>query len=499
MRAVGYCRYSTENQDDNSIAYQLEAIQKHCLSHGFVLTNIYTDEARSGTNLDREGFRRMEQDAGNKMFDAVIFYDQSRLSRNVIDWFTLRDKFRQMNIQLLSCTETIGEADNPASFLSESMKAIISQHFVMETRKKSMAGTASRARECIFLGGIAPLGYDIADGKYCINEHEAGIVRLIFELYAAGYGYKYICGKMKEHGYKSKRGGEIGTNALIPILNNERYIGTYFWNKIKTKYFGKYAGGGLNPDVIKVENGIPAIIDKNLWDEVHKRMGSNLKARDKTNKVDAKYLLSGLIRCDKCGSAFSGNYKRNSKGLVTRYYTCSNRLNRKGCDCKAMNASELEVLVVTLLKNEFLNSDIIERSADMIIGKLGSAVKDKKKQIGDLKKQASEIGGKIHNLLKAVAEGMPGSTVREMINNLEREKALLEQSIIDIEASPEDDIDRDKLIKRMRQDSYELINEPEKLRDVVKKYITKIVISDTQVEITSFGDVVSKDNSGRGT
>lgn len=90
---------------------------------------------------------------------------------------------------------------------------------------------------------------------------------------------------------------------------NERYIGTYFWNKVMTKYFGKWAGGGLNPNVVRTENGMPAIITKKLWNEAQKRMSENLKPRNKTNKAGVEYLLSGLIRCEKCGSAFSGNYK----------------------------------------------------------------------------------------------------------------------------------------------------------------------------------------------
>lgn len=125
-------------------------------------------------------------DAKSKMFDAIVFYDLSRISRNVVDWFNVREQFRQLNVALLSCTETIGDADDPASFLSESMKAIISQHFVMETRKKVIAGQASKAKTGVFLGGIAPLGYDIENGRYVINNYESEAVKLIFELYAAG-------------------------------------------------------------------------------------------------------------------------------------------------------------------------------------------------------------------------------------------------------------------------------------------------------------------------
>lgn len=163
-----------------------------------------------------------------------------------------------------------------------------------------------------------------------------------------------------------------------------------------------------------------------------------------------------------------------------------------------MNADELEVLVVTLLKDEFLNSDIIERSADKIIEKVGSNDKDKRKQVGDLKKQISEISGKLSNLSKFIEDGFPSVTIRDRITSLERERALIEQTIIEIETRSDMKIDRYELIQRMKKDSDELFNEPDKLRDVIKKYITKIVISDSQAEITSFGDVVSSEASGRG-
>lgn len=284
LKAVAYARYSTMNQDDNSIAYQMEAIQKYCTANNHVLINIYADEAKSGFNTERNNFQRMIQDAEKQSFDAVVFYDLSRISRNIVDWFTARERFRQIGVKLLSCTEILGEADDPSSFLTEGMKAIISQHFVMETRKKVIAGQASKAKEGVFLGGIPPLGYSVENGKYVVNTYEAEAVKLIFELYAGGYGYKYICKVLKDKGYKSKRGGLIGANAIKPILQNERYVGTYSWNRVKTKYFGKWAGGDLNPDVVRIENGCPAIIEKKLWDEVVSRMNSKQELEIKPMK-----------------------------------------------------------------------------------------------------------------------------------------------------------------------------------------------------------------------
>ena len=96
-RAAAYARYSTDNQDDNSIAYQMEAIQAYCQKYNLSLVNIFSDEASTGYNDKRNNFQKMIQAAENKEFDCIVIYDISRLSRNVKDWFSIRDKLRRLD------------------------------------------------------------------------------------------------------------------------------------------------------------------------------------------------------------------------------------------------------------------------------------------------------------------------------------------------------------------------------------------------------------------
>jgi len=56
------------------------------------------------------------------------------------------------------------------------------------------------------------------------------------------------------------------------LSDNSNYIGIYSWNKHHNKYFGKWAGGGENPDAVRIENAIPPIIDIETWERVQKRM-----------------------------------------------------------------------------------------------------------------------------------------------------------------------------------------------------------------------------------
>lgn len=492
--AVAYARYSTDNQDENSIAYQMDAIQTYCKKHELSLVNLYADEARTGYNDKRDNFQRMIEDAEKQMFDCIVIYDISRMSRNVKDWFTAREKLRQFNVKLYSCEDGLSEPDDPSSFLSESVKIMMSQHFVMETRRKTIAGQRVKAKEGIFLGGTPPLGYDIDKGRYIINTYEADFVQQIFGLYAAGYGYKYIVDVLQSKGCKSKLGGDIGANAIKSILENERYIGVYTWNKRRVKYFGEWAGGGDNPDCVRLENAIPAIIDKDTWEVVKRRMGTNIKGN---NKLRYEYLLSGLVRCEKCGSAFHGVTRTSGRSKCkNKYYVCSTKHNKRTCDAKNINGDDLEMLVVSLLKKELLNSDFIEKTADTIMETASKALGDKHEKETSLKKELSDINAKINNLLNAIMTGLDSHAAREKLKELESHKKALTETLRTVKNSTGKEIDRDKLVEQLKKDADILISTPDRTREIINKYISKIIISDTTVEITAMSEIVSNNDCG---
>lgn len=104
MKAAAYARYSTDMQTENSIAYQFIAIKKYCTDKGISIVSYYFDEAQSGTNTDRQGFRNLIANAVLQTFDAVIIYDISRGSRDVADWFEFRKTMSRLNITVIAKT-----------------------------------------------------------------------------------------------------------------------------------------------------------------------------------------------------------------------------------------------------------------------------------------------------------------------------------------------------------------------------------------------------------
>lgn len=421
MRAAAYARYSTDKQTENSIAYQFAKIEEYCANKKIEIVAKYCDEALSGTNIEmRTSFLDMLIAAKTGAFDAVVIYDISRGSRDVVDWFQFRKQMASLHIDVISVEEKLGDIFNPNDFLTELITVGLGQHQVLTTRQKSIDGVAVRAKQGKFLGGYAPLGYDIVNGDYVINPAEAKIVRKIFELYAGGMGYDLILRSIGT--VIGKRGRPIGKNSLHSILTNERYIGVYTWNKRKMKIMRKWAGGTPNPDCVRIDGAIPPIITNEIWNRVQKRMNDNSK--NATNKSKHDYLLSGLIVCDVCGAAYVGHCSTNSRGYSTRYYTCGNKYRTHNCSAKNINAEEIETFVVAQLKNYLWKTDFTA-TAEEICRQVNAAS-------ADLKSEREEIGQinlKIKNGLNAILNGYDMPELKNEIENLRTRKAELEDII----------------------------------------------------------------------
>lgn len=57
LNVAAYARYSTENQDENSIETQFDNIAQYCQTHQYNIVAHYFDKAKSGTNIERADFQ----------------------------------------------------------------------------------------------------------------------------------------------------------------------------------------------------------------------------------------------------------------------------------------------------------------------------------------------------------------------------------------------------------------------------------------------------------
>lgn len=477
MRAAGYARYSTDRQTENSIEFQVEKIQEYCKQHQIPLVAVYADEALSGMHVEKRGnLHALLQAAERQEFDTVIIYDQSRLSRNISDWFELRERLRQLNITLISATQTLKSPDDPEGFLAEGMTAILNHHFVLQSRQKTIAGQTTKAKKGLFLGGVAPLGYDISEGEYVINPVESDAVKLIFSMYADGRSYNQIIDALKARNMNiGKRGRPIGKTALHEILQNERYIGVYTWNRRRVKQMGQWAGGGPNPNAVRIEGRIPPIIDIEIWERVRNRMKDR-----KRNPASGKreYLLTGLLKCAKCGGSFGGHTSKNTKGYEYEFYCCATKYRTKECDCKNIAVNDLDPFIIYLLRDRILNESSIEEIADIIVFDAERSMIN----VQRIKSELAQIETEEQRIIDAVCKGAPWDLFAEKSKTLITKKAALSAKL---KAAKGQGINREKIIANLKIDIEGFVPEAKisAKREIISKYIKEIRLDDETIEI----------------
>lgn len=460
---VGYARYSTDKQAETSIEYQLAAIRRYCEQNNITLHKCYIDPERSGSNTDRPGFQALLYDARRGLISKVIIYDISRGSRDVVDWFSFRKEMLALGVEVVSTTQRLGDLTNPNDYILELIQAGLAQAGLLDARKKSMDSVDELAKKGHFLGGIPPLGYDIIDGQYVINESEAWIVRKAFSMYADGCSYNEIIDSLK--GIKGKRGRPIGKNTLSDMFRNKRYIGIYTWNARQVKLFGKWAGGKPSPRKVEIPGIIPPIIDTETWERVQKRLKSKCNGKYSARR---EYLLSGLIVCAECGSRYVGKTTTNSKGYQTSYYYCGNKIRTRTCKAKNINANLIESFVVAVL-NEYLTNLDFRAAAKEIADQINNASPNLETE----KRELAIIENKIHNGVKAILAGIRLPELEDELDRLRIRKSELEDIIKQAE-STKPHVTMEEILKRFEQSVRAL--EGRNLKRAIQTHIQKIEV-----------------------
>jgi len=486
MRAAAYARYSTDQQQHTTIIAQIKAITDYCLKNNLDLVNSFVDEGRSGTNMNRAGFSGLLAAARSRSFDAVVIYDISRGSRDVVDWFQFRKEMMALDIKVFSCTENLGDISRPGDFLTEVVTVALGQHQVLQSREKSAAGKRVRAQQGLFCGGVAPLGYQIVDGRYTIVEHEAAGVRMAFKWYAAGKSYKDIAAQFRKMGVIGRRGQFITNNTLYFILRNERYCGVYKWFEEEVRCMHKWVGRpGKEP--IRIDDVIPRIVDDETWEKVQIRMAANKHNTLNNSRVGRQYLLTGLLRCADCGGAYVG-LTTTSKGKEYQWYTCNNKKRFHTCKARNVRMEKLDTLLVSLLTDSILNGEMIEKTADAIID---SRVEHAGASLEDLRREVAAIETKKRNLMKTLEDGFDSQSVRDRVGELEAQQKILSDQIK--EAAPSTDIDRTVLIARLHRDAKRLIDDPSATRELLQEYVLHVDIkSGESIVVYAVADLAIK-------
>ena len=405
LRAALYARYSSDNQRYESITAQLRASREYCKRRGYVVVKTYTDEAISGTSVaGRAGFQQMILDSADDMFDVVIFHKIDRNARNEIDYYTNTDRLRKNGVRYEYSAEGI-DVSTTNGKLTEGIKVAVAAWYSRNLSQEVKKGQKENALQAKFNGGRPPLGYKIVNQRYEIEPREAEAVRLIFDMYSHGFGYVQIAAELNRRGFVTRNGRPFAKNSLYEILGNERYTGTYIFNRICTDEFGRRNNHKVNADAIKIENAIPAIIDKDTFAAVARRRQIN-KHRSSMFRAEEKYLLAGKIVCGLCGSHLTG-HRVKASGKYYSYYCCSKRKLPADvkCSLRVIPKKPLETIVCDNIADAVLSpgnrKKIIE---EMYAGynELNADAENKRRELLHAQEKAER---KLSNLYRVIEDG----------------------------------------------------------------------------------------------
>lgn len=432
IKAVAYGRYSSDRQREESIEAQLRSIHDYAKSNSITIVKEYIDRATTGTSDEREAFRNMIRDSERKLFEVVLVHKVDRFARNRYDSAIYKRKLRENGVKVIYVSQLISEG--PEGAMMEAMLEGMAEYYSRNLAQEVMKGLKENAYGCKFCGGRPPLGYDVdsTTKKYIINQSESDVVKDIYSMYIQGKGYSEIINTLNDKGSRTKTGNSFGKNSIYEILRNEKYTGTYIFNRAPKKVNGKFNRHSKNQesDIIRAEGGMPEIIPKEIWENVQLIMDSKKRLGKRSDEV---YVLSGLLRCGLCGSPMTAD-TRKMKGRNTTYYyyRCYKNNSKTKCTMPSWAKSDIEEAVI-----DELSRMVIGKKLDEMVNEIYEHYSKNETTVdSDIKKYQHELTGinkKIGNIIDAIAgSGSVFTSLKDRLEALETQKKECELRIFEL-------------------------------------------------------------------
>ena len=207
-----YTRKSTEEgleQDFNSLHAQREAAEAYIKSQKHLgwtlLVNHYDDGGFSGGSLERPALRELIEDIEGKRVDCVVVYKVDRLSRSLLDFARLIDRFDKSSVSFVSVTQQFNTTTSLGRLTLNILLSFaqFEREIISERTRDKMSAARKKGK---WVGGVPVLGYDIeaGGGRLIVNEPEAKQVQDIFQLFRTHASLPRVVSELCKRGWINK-------------------------------------------------------------------------------------------------------------------------------------------------------------------------------------------------------------------------------------------------------------------------------------------------------
>ena len=270
QRCAIYTRKSSEEgleQDFNSLHAQREACEAFIRSQAGegwrLIKTAYDDGGFSGGTMERPALQRLLADIRQRLVDTVVVYKVDRLTRSLADFAKMVERFDAYGVSFVAVTQQFNTTTSMGR-LTLNVLLSFAQFEREVTGERIRDKIAASKRKGMWMGGLAPLGYDVCERRLVVNPTEAEIVRRIFRRYLELGCVRRLQEDLHRTGIVSKvrvarsgtrSGGQpFSRGALYALLSNPVYIGEI--RHKRDRHPGQHE----------------AIVDRDLWEQVHQRL-----------------------------------------------------------------------------------------------------------------------------------------------------------------------------------------------------------------------------------
>lgn len=425
LRVTYYARVSTEKDEQvhslkNQIEYYSDFIKRN---QKWTYVDGYIDEGISGTSVNkRESFLKMISDAKLKKFDFIVTKEISRFSRNTLDSIKYTQELLSYGVGVLFQSDNINTL-MPDAELRLTIMSSIAQDEVRKISERVKFGFKRAIEKGVVLGNNKIWGYRKDAGKLVIDEKEAEIVRLIFDMYATqNMGIRGISARLDNMGIRNNKGNPFSFSTIKNILTNPKYMGYYCGNKTHKFDYKLHDRKYLDQTewvMYKDEETVPPIVNEDIWQKANyilRGRSEKQSAEDKTSYQN-KYAYSGKIICTEHNAPYYRTLYRYSSGNK-EVWQCKRYVEKGklGCTSPSIYTSELDMIIKKAYDELIINrSEIIHEMIAMYSG-LGAQSKIKE-DIAKVKMEIDQILKMKDKLLELSINGRLSDDEFERRNN----------------------------------------------------------------------------------
>lgn len=463
-----YLRKSREDEElkEETLARHEKMLLEYCKRNKLNIVATYKEVVSGESIANRPEMQRLLDDVSTGAYNGVVCIEIERLSRgNQLDQCEILEVFKSSNTKIYTLNKTydLTKEDMDEEFFEFAL--FMSRREYKTIRRRLQRGRMQATKDGYFTGGILPFGFDKkrVDGGYVLvpNNHEAPIVRLVFNMYLNGVGTWKIAGYLNDKGINTRHGRGWQDYTVKDMLSNRNYIGYVRSSKLNTWIEGKHEGI------------IPIPIFERAQ-EIKEQTATKCK-----RKVEVRNPLATIGKCGLCGYVL--HRKSNTGGK--EYLTCP----RNTCNNKSTQLHIVEDHLINELKKALKDFNyFLDNATDEIN-------EQRAKRDNELRILKTELTKKETMLEKACEMLEQGiytiDLFKKRTSSVESDIQELKSRISEIESTP---IEDDKKVKNAIPilekvlEKYHKLNAKEKnllLKSIIESVLYTRVDEDIKLEV----------------